>query len=1713
MQKWVSPLRTPPVPVPGWASIPGSLILFGLYCGFVTTLPLGLSHVSLLRVAPILNKGIRGGSAVSGFVISQIIIILSVYYLHFYIMLVKPHGVTLLVFPYFLLCWYRLSRRSRLEKERALRVLRATTMGLRLGDTSSRTEAVTPGGIAFQACRNILSDLFPPPLFQYAAVLSPAPARLVEIITYQHSDKFLFIISSLCGWLGSFFFLEYLIDPLGAPGLLYSKGKDSLLGFRSRGQGDRVLIHRISGIIAIVFCFQHCGRNPLWVPPPRDKKSEQEPPAVALKFFSWLDTWPTSVFDYRKGVRPFRYVKNDSNSVSPVKEEISQYYFSAGMGSGGQKLFLSYLPSLSTLGSNLDRFVNTSSLEGTLPANTEDRLTPCDRRSTDEHEVTYPSGELTSRIEALRGPPVDVLDHEKGFCNNENSVLTLAKNYDPYLGQKLRGRIAKLKSTWIAVRRSNRWMSLVGYFSELTNPFRTRDQNQAKQSTGDSNSSDDLNPDLRKQSSNNSSSSNDLNPDLLKQSTNNSNSSDDLNPAGLQEQSTNNSGSSDDLNLDLLEQKQIFDDCDSWDDINRRDYPLYLYVIRKLLHICDAGQLKNTFKRKPRGISKLTNEIALGPLSDIRPVKFKNINLLVNNKTGTSKMQKRPMLQPDYRRNLVIGAMRARRRKTLVWELAQVRTSSIFSLRIIDGYADSLNSLPGMSAKSVITTPRPAGLEPEIGDFSRPRDTGNPETVRLAILKRWDFSAAHWVRGVLLVIQLHLRRSFTVPFFIILKNICYLAAFQTTEWNEDWDELKKEIYVNCNYYGLEMSTTEFPTHWQRDGVQIKIVNPFRFKHRWNFVSRLNSVDTIVSLNETAPGEKGEPAPSNGAGLYGHKSNISSEIEYAYLTVLGSETELPFGNKSVPTSSFWESFLRNARIKWGKSFGGMPRIVRGEFRGSGKGLDPYPEYRERLRVNITSKGSESGDAPSSRPGRRMIYSKNFQGGSNDDFSLQVLLRAYPLVVILDHSECMARMSTEELSFFLHRGGALFRDIKPLLDRDEEAAPYGLLDSESPGHGIRRRHLIRRKHLFRRGGALTNTPATRTLHKTNTRFIQIGIYLRVALLRNVRRLVLICRSLSIWSNIGAIRRFTRYVWEATSYAIPHLGREKDQPINDYEVDSFIIAKDLIRSSGLMGPCPSESTRGQNAQLIPQVYVFHRAWRLGAVSKCPRLPDSEWGLHLSIRRGAPSCTPGRREMFGQELRAPGLRDWNEWLRNLRRYDVLSPEIWCKIAPQRWNLVAEHLWEGNSGKGSPRKKGSGVSPGREAWCDDVENTLAHAAIRSGKVEKRRRSKLLLQSFLELVPNYINARVHTRSREAFIPKAKALRDIRQFKPLGNSSYRKTEGWVGERNDIHYELRLWFHLEILRQLQNTEMPAKGTAARSLRHVTCEPSICLSGNRSFRSRRSVSSAQKLSLSGNFIDRWDLGSIQILAKMLIIENNTDSLRALLNPESSYRHRGALRVARLESLYKDIMRDLILLFHYVCTTKMNEMFENTEHRVAGVADDCFLTCKMFSILLNFRNRFRTILNIIPHEEFAPHIRILYNRGNTLSYPSNIGDVLLPKRRAELRIWESLYEGWLESNRQGVNRDGLPLSEKGTEGSFGQQDRELLVHNNMENELRLIRSILWPDYRLEDFSHINRFLFDTNNGSRVATLRVCPYPSRTFASDPTWMEGQRRRSYWRGQ
>ena len=95
----------------------------------------------------------------------------------------------------------------------------------------------------------------------------------------------------------------------------------------------------------------------------------------------------------------------------------------------------------------------------------------------------------------------------------------------------------------------------------------------------------------------------------------------------------------------------------------------------------------------------------------------------------------------------------------------------------------------------------------------------------------------------------------------------------------------------------------------------------------------------------------------------------------------------------------------------------------------------------------------------------------------------------------------------------------------------------------------------------------------------------------------------------------------------------------------------------------------------------------------------------------------------------------------------------------------------------------------------------------------------------------------------------------------------------------------------------------------------------------------------------------------------------------------------------------------------------------------------------------------------------------------------ILLSRRRRELRIL--IY--FNSKSRKGVDSNPVFCNKKNIKSRSPFLDESKRFDRD-KNELIKLKFFLWPNYRLEDLACINRYWFDTNNGSNFSMLRIYP-------------------------
>jgi hypothetical protein len=303
--------------------------------------------------------------------------------------------------------------------------------------------------------------------------------------------------------------------------------------------------------------------------------------------------------------------------------------------------------------------------------------------------------------------------------------------------------------------------------------------------------------------------------------------------------------------------------------------------------------------------------------SDVRYRKLKNLGITFGNtKRKTAKIVKRFERVPDFRRRIVKGSLRSKRRKIPLWRFLEDKVHSPFFLRFFE--VPNLIKISGWklffspnSEKTFINLERTT-LESKksrlVSKTKKLIESQNNSPSMIAA--RMDIGPIHSGRGLLLVFQAILRKYFRIPLAIVCKNLVRSLLRQDSEWDIDWMEWSRETYINCTYDGEEYSQIRFPGRWLKEGLQIKILYPFELKPWHTYDKKKQSI-----LRE---GKNLKPSQNPLSKKPDDFIQVQGRPPFSYLTAWGFQVEVPFG-KPKKQSSFWKPIRKKLFRIWQKNF--------------------------------------------------------------------------------------------------------------------------------------------------------------------------------------------------------------------------------------------------------------------------------------------------------------------------------------------------------------------------------------------------------------------------------------------------------------------------------------------------------------------------------------------------------------------------------------------------------------------------------------------------------------------------------------------------------------------------------------------------------------------------------------------------------------------------
>nr|YP_010696292.1 Ycf1 protein [Pleurospermum gonocaulum]WCF69071.1 Ycf1 protein [Pleurospermum gonocaulum] len=902
-----------------------SVVVVGLYYGFLTTFSIGPSYLFLLR-AQVMEEGEEGTekkvSATTGFITGQLMMFISIYYAPLHLALGRPHTITVLALPYLLFHFFWNNHKNFFDYG-------STT---RNSMRNLSIQCVFLNNLIFQ-------------LFNHFILPSSMLARLVNIYMFRCNNKMLFVTSSFVGWLiGHILFMKWV--GLVLVWIRQNNYIRSNVLIRSNKSELRNYMARIFSILLFITCVYYLGRIPSPIftkklnpqteegweseeetdveietasetkgtkqeqegsteedPSPSLFSEEKEDPdkideteeirvngkektkdefhftetrynnSPVYKGLFWFEKpLLTFLFDYKRWNRPLRYIKNNRFERT-ARKEMSQYFFYTCRSDGKERISFTYPPSLSTFGEMIQRRVSLPTLEKLSSDELYNHWV-----YTNQHKNNNLNNEFLNRIEALDTGffSLDILEKSTRLCNDKTRKDYLPKMYDPILNGSYRGTIKNKISP-----------SIINTIS-LENFIETIEINKIHSI---------ILPDTDYQEF-------EQKIDRFDKKTF---STENRHLFTLISKFDRESGSS--LNWKGL---SLFSEKEQGRIGSEKRAQFYKFLLNTILTSPNGQKTKQKFvikeisKKVPRWSYKLITELAFlsGAAHEGLPLDYhirsrKRDRVIIYRPTKRSRKAgvknwvsiRNYSEESDFRREFIKGSMRAQRRKTFISKLFQANAHSPLFLDRIKKSPPPFFNIP---ERMKFLFRNWMGKGAEFKDYTeeqkkRQKEEGEnniKEKPWIKIAEAWDFVPyPQATRSLILIIQSIFRKYILLPSLIIVKNIGRILVSQPPEWAEDFDEWNREKHILCTYNGVQLSELELPKNWFKEGIQIKIVFPFYLK----------------------PWHRSKLRPS----FSSYKDLKKEQQKFFFLTAWGTQTNLPFGS-APPKPSFFKPIFKELK---------------------------------------------------------------------------------------------------------------------------------------------------------------------------------------------------------------------------------------------------------------------------------------------------------------------------------------------------------------------------------------------------------------------------------------------------------------------------------------------------------------------------------------------------------------------------------------------------------------------------------------------------------------------------------------------------------------------------------------------------------------------------------------------------------------------------------
>nr|YP_010403282.1 hypothetical protein RF1 [Bulbophyllum ningboense]UQW82973.1 hypothetical protein RF1 [Bulbophyllum ningboense] len=900
-----------------------SVVVVGLYYGFLTTFSIGPSYLFLLR-ARVMEEGTeKEVSATTGFIVGQLMMFISIYYAPLHLALGRPHTITVLVLPYLLFHFFWNNHKNFFDYG-------STT---RNSMRNLSIQCVFLNNLIFQ-------------LFNHFILPSSTLARLVNIYMFRCNNKMLFLTSSFVGWLiGHILFMKWV-----GLVLFWIRQNHSIRSNKYLVSELRNSMARIFSILLFITCVYYLGRmpSPIITKKLKDKetseteeggerkeesdvettsemketKQEQEGSTEENPYLFLEEREDLDKIDEMEEIRvngkektkdefhfkEARYQDQDSPVYEDSDLETHQENWELGRLKEEKKKRIKKMIETTFVTFFFDfqrwnrplRYIKNNHLENALRNEmSQFFFFTCTSDGKQIISFTYPPSlstfsEMLERrisfyiIEKLYDEDIYnswIYTNEKKKCNLNNEL----KSRIQFLEKKERSHSLDIleKRTILCDDKKKEKCLPKAYDPFFNGPYRgTRKKLDSRAIMNTYTDTEDLvefffinkihdlllndSVELHRQSFLNSTEEKGIDSesqakylqfvfDVITTHTKDKKKM-KKKSIGIRIEEVSKKVSQWSYKLnDNLEE----DEEENEEELEDDDYDIHSRRAKRVIISYDNDQNTNY-------ISSIHNTINNDKYDD-------------QTEEGEVSLIRYPQ-QSDFRRNLIKGSMRAQRRKTVIWNLFQVNIHSPLFLDRLDKISFFscfyINKIKNLIFRNWMG--REQESEFKISYFKNEDKKEEKEkkykNEQIEVSEAWDaFIFTQIIRSFMLITQSFLRKYIILPSLIIAKNILRILFFQNTEWDEDFKEWNREIHIKCTYNGVQLSEKEFPQDWLINGIQIKILYPFCLKP-WRKSKGQSHHRDLMKKKE-------------------------KKTNFCFLTVWGLEAELPFGSPRKRPSFF------------------------------------------------------------------------------------------------------------------------------------------------------------------------------------------------------------------------------------------------------------------------------------------------------------------------------------------------------------------------------------------------------------------------------------------------------------------------------------------------------------------------------------------------------------------------------------------------------------------------------------------------------------------------------------------------------------------------------------------------------------------------------------------------------------------------------------------